>query len=643
MRILAIVLVALLALAVYWIGIPDSAPVPLEKESNVASIPVDPARADAALQVKIPTASSFQPDANPAEAPASHREALSQTAFDTLWVQSLKGEALPRITLTFDWPGRDAEPHRRLRSNRDGEINLKRTVDVRARIAEALKGDSLGFVVECEGRGILEGPRTQADLAIVSGELVLRVDRQVTVRYRIPLDEGSTLSEETPTFDWLDRPGQTKGWNRSGGSINQFVPESWLPSRARISVDGYLPIERDVPSPEPGSDGLVDLGTIELVPINPPATGQLRLFDGTPLGGVELLVLDSEDRIALTAKTDADGRYVLQGLTNETYQLRLDTIVVGPQSDVLPIDVHAGIDTETVLDLELFWLRFAVGADGKEGLIESLAKRFSLAVSGPNGAFELLKRGYLDSDGEPFWFLAKRGTVSEIHMSGLAWSGELIAGSARIENDPGVSHHDVRILVSPIEGASVTLRVSGEPELDWTYSLVQPATGLRLGERRNASFELGHAHVFPPGHWEMHFTDVTSAISDLIPAPTLLTFDVESGEERTVFVPVETGTRIRIDLTLDRTDPDSLWKFRLDDSLRLLSEHAGTQTTWFAETENGLQEMTQLGWSKAGTFYSEALAPGAYQLVLTENGEVVYDDEVHLSAGKETVIKLTLD
>ena len=53
--------------------------------------------------------------------------------------------------------------------------------------------------------------------------------------------------------------------------------------------------------------------------------------------------------------------------------------------------------------------------------------------------------------------------------------------------------------------------------------------------------------------------------------------------------------------------------------------------------------MTQLGWSKAGTFYSEALAPGAYQLVLTENGEVVYDDEVHLSAGKETVIKLTLD
>lgn len=374
--------------------------------------------------------------------------------------------------------------------------------------------------------------------------------------------------------------------------------------------------------------------------------GAVTLLDGTPIGdGVQVTAARQPEGEAVSAWTDREGRFLVEGLAEGEYVVRAQ--LFGATAPSAPVHANAG---EGAVDLRVDALVLDIvgsDADGETDTIFTLA-----AFGGPEGATP-----YRTSVHRP------EGPVTVATGPGYLASVQTTAGELHAIVDPGLPSGRYEVLLEENCGALATLDVAltGEPLRvpDRVSVRLRPleASSLprhqsasvraRRGEDGRVTLALNGGQGILPGRYrvEVAIMERPSELAPLVGVPDRAEVELVAGEVAPIQVEIRRGAGVAVLVTAPPHDgepgPMDLRRGRY--AVEVLDDDSGE---WSRLTMR--QSADGNGWIVRKTFLpdvrllSRALPPGPTRLRLLDKGEVAAETEVTLVAGDYTELDFNL-
>lgn len=475
------------------------------------------------------------------------------------WIRVVDGhgQAFDRFYGKVKW--REGEED--LRVGLDGRVVLSRMPLAQERIAAFVRGEDVEqLVFEVQGSK-LAGTSVVAsgDWRIDGDTIEVRATRLVSLAVQLTGTSGQLLNAK----DFKGRfilDGVAQSWNRSNsgrppsspffgrkteyratieskahGEVHLQVSERSLPCAIELVADGYMPTLIAIPDVVVERNAPVWLGPHEVLPTVPGLKGRLLLGPSTPLASTGFTA--SGVNSTVFTRTDAHGRFLIEGLEEDSCTVKLQPEVLGHAED-FSFELRRGEPNEVTLQLARFDYHLDSDADGE--------RAYKMGLHAPGAAPRSVW-----TDGETLTVLVAPGVehtgfVSSTRKGGQMYSAEHAAPGRAAGSWETV---DLRLTLAP--KASVRLIPTQGDALDFELSSASGAVGQRFTfEHRNSSWDQAMTQgadgriQLNAGRWTVRFLNGHLPEGTLyIPAVHELEFVVGADEDLEILVPMTRAAR----------------------------------------------------------------------------------------------------
>ena len=500
------------------------------------------------------------------------------------WIRVVDGhgQAFDRFYGKVKWLGEEED----LRVGLDGRVVLSRMPLAQERIAAFVRGEDVEqLVFEVQGSK-LAGTSVVAsgDWRIDGDTIEVRATRLVGLVVQLTGTAGQLLNAKDFRGRFL-LDGVAQSWNRSAsgrplgsssfnrrteyratieskvhGEVHLQVSERSLPCAIELVADGYMPTLIAIPDVVVERNAQVWLGPHKVLPTVPGYKGRLLLGPSTPLASTGFTA--SGVNSTVFARTDADGRFLIEGLEEESCTVKLQPEVLGHAED-FSFELRRGEPNEVNLQLARFDYHLDSDADGE--------RAYKVGLHTPGAAPRSVW-----TKGETLTVLVAPGVEHTGFASSTRTGGQMYSAEHSSSGRAAGSWEtiDLRLTVAP--KASVRLIPMQGDALDFELSSASGAVGQRFHFRDRSSFgdralsEGADGRIqLNAGLWTVRFHNERLPEGTLyLPAVDELEFVVGADEDLEIQVPMTRAARLELRMDL------------ADAAREALRQEVGWTSTW---------------------------------------------------------------